>query len=152
MLPAAVGPVVGDPDVAVRVALARAAVLVAVADLVVLGVDRRAHPPHDRCEAALRAGLVLDDACGAVRVLEAVAALHVVPVPVLVLLLRVAGVRVLDGVVELVVGGALRMIARYRIRTVLSRVAGNASRSCASDWQEVSGRWRPARLEGGRRV
>lgn len=59
---------------------------------------------HDGVEAVVFVRLVLDDAGGAVGLLQAVAALDLVAVALLVVLLFVAGVRVVDGVVERVLG------------------------------------------------
>lgn len=73
----------------------------------VRGVVRVSQPLHHRVEPAVRSGLVLDDTNGSVGFLEGIGALHVVPVPVLLLLLDVAGVGVVDGVVEVVLGWAL---------------------------------------------
>lgn len=63
---------------------------------------------HDRIEAVVLVGRVLDDARGAVGLLQRVGALHQVAVAMLPLVLVVAGVRVLDAVLELVLRVRLR--------------------------------------------
>lgn len=66
---------------------------------------------HDGVEAVVFVGFVLDDAGRAVGLLQAVAALDFVAVALLVVLLFVAGVRVVDRVVKRVLGVRLHTSA-----------------------------------------
>lgn len=69
---------------------------------VVSGVLGMSDPLHDGVEASVRTGNVFNDSQRTISLLQRVSPLNVVAVSVLVLLLLVAGVRVVDAVVEFV--------------------------------------------------
>lgn len=84
----------------------------------------------DRVETVVLVGRVLDNTSGSVRFLQRVSALDDIAVAALPLLLVVAGVRVLDAIVELVLGVAVLVL--FVVATVRAAAQTDAATDAAS--------------------